>query len=632
MSLIDNINFLKNNFNNIYKKFKDYDESTNNEELELTETINGELSLLVKKDSDYISLHSRYNPTKEAQIILDEYKINMDKYKHVVFYGVGLGYIIDEFVNRYSDKDFSIYEPIDIIFNEYINRKRIQYKNLRYICVGVDEDEISKFIEDIFQHTQSGLLFLTLPSYKRIYNEKYNKFTYKLDLYVKDKITSLATNTSYQDLWIKNAIDNFEYTLNTPDIFIENKDRFKDKIGILVAAGPSLDFEIENLKYIKDNNMAFIFSISSATNALLKANIIPHAATSYDPQAGNMYGVFRKIIDDKKDNFPLIFGSTIYSDILKEYKGPLIHMVTSQDTISKYFLKNEDNLEIEIVNDASSIAVLTLELFYKLGCSKIILVGQNLSYYDGQNYASKMDEERDIEVDLNSSKIVKIKDVFGNLVPSNISYISAKNQMEAYIKLFKNVEIINTTKYGAAIEGTTYMDLAQVISKYLKKNDIDTDFYKLIYTNTNTKFLISRQEKMRNSRQDYDNLIEKIEKTLNKMVSLVRNNNFTQVDRMYGNLNTYFDSLEYNEFYKVFVLPMNRVYHKYLADKIKQVTLEKMTPFQKADIVINEYKRFIFVCKKEINGSIAELYNNLNDIIDQNTTQNYKVLETKFKI
>jgi len=33
---------------------------------------------------------------------------------------------------------------------------------------------------------------------------------------------------------------------------------FKDKPAILVSAGPSLDYEIENLRYIKENGLAYI--------------------------------------------------------------------------------------------------------------------------------------------------------------------------------------------------------------------------------------------------------------------------------------------------------------------------------------------------------------------------------------
>ncbi len=39
--------------------------------------------------------------------------------------------------------------------------------------------------------------------------------------------------------------ENFKEVLNTPNVLLEKKDQFKGKPAILVAAGPSLNEEIE---------------------------------------------------------------------------------------------------------------------------------------------------------------------------------------------------------------------------------------------------------------------------------------------------------------------------------------------------------------------------------------------------
>ena len=51
-------------------------------------------------------------------------------------------------------------------------------------------------------------------------------------------------------------------------------------------------------------------------------------------------------------------------------------MITSQDTVSNYYLKDVEGKAINIVQDAPSIAVVTVQLLYQLGFSTIILVGQ----------------------------------------------------------------------------------------------------------------------------------------------------------------------------------------------------------------------------------------------------------------
>lgn len=619
--LIDNTNFLRNKFRNIYDAFNDYRPKEYENKIEMINSVNECPTLMLKKDNDFICIHSRYNPIEEAELIIKEYEAVMQNYKHILFVGVGLGYIIEAFTKLYSNKEFSIYEPIEDTFNKYISLKKIENKNLTNLCVGQNKEEIAQFLNNVLQQTEKGLLFLYLPSYKRLFPKEYDFFSGELNLAVKRKRALLATNASFQKNWVSNSIYNFKTTLNTPDIFIENPDRFKGKTGIIVAAGPSLDFEIENLKYIKQNNMAFIFSVSSATNAMIKNNIEPHAVLSYDPGQGNMIGVFRKIIDENDDKFPLIFGTSIYSDIVKEYRGPMAHMITEQDTISQYYLQNTDGKKFEKVNDAPSIAVLALELLYKLGCSKIILVGQNLSYYKGQNYSSDMDKERNINIDLNSNSIIKLKDVYGNEVESSITYISAKEQMEAYIKIFnKKIEIINTTKYGAAIEGTTFKNLDEIIEEDLKKDDIDVNFYHQKNTDYDIEYLKSKQEAMNKNYKEYNSIIKDIESTLYKMTTVVRNNNFKQLEHSYSSLNILYNKLTENDFFTVFVYPVVRVSWQYFSDKIKDIS-PRTSQLKRADIIINEYRRFIFVCKKAIKETVEDLYKHLNETIDNKIEQ-----------
>lgn len=619
--LIDNTNFLRNKFRNIYDAFNDYRPKEYENKIEMINSVNKCPTLMLKKDNDFICIHSRYNPIEEAELIIKEYEAVMQNYKHILFVGVGLGYIIEAFTKLYSNKEFSIYEPIEDTFNKYISLKKIENKNLTNLCVGQNKEEIAQFLNNVLQQTEKGLLFLYLPSYKRLFPKEYDFFSGELNLAVKRKRALLATNASFQKNWVSNSIYNFKTTLNTPDIFIENPDRFKGKTGIIVAAGPSLDFEIENLKYIKQNNMAFIFSVSSATNAMIKNNIEPHAVLSYDPGQGNMIGVFRKIIDENDDKFPLIFGTSIYSDIVKEYRGPMAHMITEQDTISQYYLQNTDGKKFEKVNDAPSIAVLALELLYKLGCSKIILVGQNLSYYKGQNYSSDMDKERNINIDLNSNSIIKLKDVYGNEVESSITYISAKEQMEAYIKIFnKKIEIINTTKYGAAIEGTTFKNLDEIIEEDLKKDDIDVNFYHQKNTDYDIEYLKSKQEAMNKNYKEYNSIIKDIESTLYKMTTVVRNNNFKQLEHSYSSLNILYNKLTENDFFTVFVYPVVRVSWQYFSDKIKDIS-PRTSQLKRADIIINEYRRFIFVCKKAIKETVEDLYKHLNETIDNKIEQ-----------
>ena len=180
---------------------------------------------------------------------------------------------------------------------------------------------------------------------------------------LKDKKSGIYTSYAFQKRWIINSMKNFGDVLSTPNIIIKKKGQFKDKPAILVAADPSLNEEIENLKYIKENGLAYIFSVGSDINTLIYHDICPDAACTYDPTENNQK-VFAKVKESGIKDIPMIFGFSVGYETLIDYPGEKYHMITSQDTVSNYFLKTEESDRLEIVLDAYSIAVVTLQLLY----------------------------------------------------------------------------------------------------------------------------------------------------------------------------------------------------------------------------------------------------------------------------
>ena len=63
------------------------------------------------------------------------------------------------------------------------------------------------------------------------------------------------------------------------------KEKFK-KTYFISSSGPSLE-DIENIRYIKEHGLAYIFSVGSAISVLINNNIYPDAACTYDPTVNN---------------------------------------------------------------------------------------------------------------------------------------------------------------------------------------------------------------------------------------------------------------------------------------------------------------------------------------------------------
>ena len=146
---------------------------------------------------------------------------------------------------------------------------------MKDIILADNELDIKKFFNQLVDKASGKYIHVVLSSHKNIFNEEYERFLELFKETIKDKKTSIGTNLAFQERWILNSMKNFKEVLNTPNILLEKKGAFKNKPAILVAAGPSLNEEIENIKQIKEKGLAYIFSVGSAINTLIHNNIYP---------------------------------------------------------------------------------------------------------------------------------------------------------------------------------------------------------------------------------------------------------------------------------------------------------------------------------------------------------------------
>lgn len=620
MSEIDNINFLRNRFKNIYDRFKNYDKEIEN--IFFEDTISQDPTLLVYKNSNYLSLHSRYSPLDEAETILNEYKNEIEKNDYIVFYGIGFGYIVEMFDKLYPNKKFAIYEPIEELFYLCMCNKNICYKNLDCIGTGNQVADMEKFLDKVFEEDERKVFFVWLPAHSRIFNEEYKNFKELLSSYIKNKRVNLYGFKLYQEKWLENSVHNFECNLNTPDIFWACKDYFKGKTAVIAAAGPSIEFDIENLKMIQKNNMAVIFAIGSGLKVLLKNGIKPDAVISYDPNPANYNSVFKEVTEE----IPLIYGTSINLDILENYDALKFHFVVNRDTVSPYYLKDKEDMYI--VSDAPSVATVAVEVLAKLGFSRIIFAGQNLAFYNEKLYPQDMYKEKN-ELYKVPKDLIIVKDVYGREVRTTVAFDFARRQIETYIQIFKDIEFINSTKGGAYIAGVPFMNMEDIISQKLEKNNVCVNFEEFLEEHYDTEYMKNQKNLMDNSKNQYKVLTNTIFECLKKIKSLARNKNIVQLDNTYIKLNQIYTEIWQNDYFNIYIKPMNEVAYTYFDNNMPNITKDK-NYITKAEKVINEFNRFFKICENSEKNKINYLYKNIDRVIEENSGEfrgGYKLTE-----
>jgi hypothetical protein len=622
MNYSENMNYLLKNFNSVYSQINQLNENQKSDENLIVEKSKNNL-LTLKKDGKYI--HSKYDPLKEAEKIINDYSKEIENYEYIFFYGVGLGYHIENFIKKYPEKKIILYEPDKEIFYNYLkygNLNKINNKNILNIYLKHIE---SSFFNYLMKKYSFNFFILYLTSYKNIFSKEYDFFCASIKKFVEDKKNNIHVNYSMQKKWIENSMKNFKKVLTTPNILLDKKKYFKGKTAIIAAAGPSLNEEIDNLKYIKNNRLAYIFSVGSAINTLIHYKLFPDAAITYDPFKFNS-NVFKTLKSNTITEIPLIFGSSVYHGVIEDYPGKMIHMITSQDTISNYFLKPKNEKEkIDFVFDAPSISVISLQLLFKLEFNRIIFVGQNLAFKENKYYSEGINWGKSYA----KQKKLLTKDVYGNDISTNKSFKLFKEDLEKFIKAYKEnkyfeeVVIINSTKGGAHIEGTVFKTLEEVIKDYLKDKVVNENWYNIEEIEYDLNYLKEKKLELKIDFNKVVQLISELEKYLIKIKKLSKNRNLNQIEKMYLLLDNLFDKIIKNKYFNLFIIPMNRLQYEFLDMEINKINSLK-DPYKKSEKVIEEFEKFMFLCKKdyeytipifeEINENIVKILKERDDI------------------
>ena len=225
MILVDNINILKTRYPKTWDKIKDYEDNLGSNYIKIEETKKEFKTLSINKDGKDMYMHSKYNPSREAETIVDEYE-NIEKGTNVIFYGTGLGYHIDAFLEKYPNVNYYVYEPIPEVLYAYLSSKSLKElpsKNLMDIVAGLDEEEIANYLGNFIDKNRGDVQIVELPIHKQIFPSEYKKFLELFKKIIKDKRSGIHTDYVFQKRWIINSMKNFKEVLSTPNIIIEKK-------------------------------------------------------------------------------------------------------------------------------------------------------------------------------------------------------------------------------------------------------------------------------------------------------------------------------------------------------------------------------------------------------------------------
>ena len=435
-------------------------------------------------------VHNRQNPLGEAREVFAG--AQNDPVSIHLIYGLGLGYLFQVAAIN-SQGTVILYEPdMNILWTAFslvdfsadILRKNV------YVVSNYDE-----LYEVMYQKSgmKNSPQLLSIPSQREYDPDGFEELVTKLQEAVGSFMLDLKFTKEkfYPSLLM--LLKNIPHLVKeTPLAYF--KDAYKGKTAVVVSAGPTLDRNIETLKKNRDKYILFV--VGTALKTVVANGLKPDFVCIIE-----MYNSLRQLENVDLSDINFITEPYSYPELRNcSFKNIYAH-ISANSPINHWWAEITGE-NIEEYWSKGTVSYTALNCARLLGCSKIILVGQDLAYIGGQCY-SKDSSYKDLVCELNKdsgrweitakdfekfasaissaespeerAEIAKrrlrnlngslyyVKGIKGDMLPTESVYAAFVTPLSQYAHHFNDRHYINTSLVGAQIDGFENMPLEDAL-------------------------------------------------------------------------------------------------------------------------------------------------------------------------
>ena len=267
------------------------------------------------------------------------------------------------------------------------------------------------------------------------------------------------TNAHFADKVLSNTVLNLKFLKESNYIDeIRQNISVKGKAAIIVAAGPSLDKNIGELKKARDR--AFIMAVDSVIGRLDAEGIFYDCIVSVDPDKKT--GALEEY-DHWKD-IPMFCDIASKYEITSLHRGKKI-WYTGAGLLSELYSGQGLSFDGE-ARCGGSVATVAFSIAEYLGFGTIILVGQDLAYQGDSSHAGGV---REYELKNEEASVRYVDGIGGEQVKSRFDWIYYREWFEERIVYNKDIKVVDATEGGALIHGSQVCSLAEAIERYCRE-------------------------------------------------------------------------------------------------------------------------------------------------------------------
>lgn len=437
------------------------------------------------------ALCSKRNPQREADAWAEKYDPQDSGFLGIL--GFGLGHHLKSLHNTHQNRSVLLcFEPDVELLRAVLERiDHSQWINESIFMLATDPNDaptITQLITNAEAFVATGVELAAHPPSQRRLDDSANQFSSTLLNVVRSTRTHLITVLAHSGITLRNILMNTGTYASSVGI-TPLKDACKDRTAILIAAGPSLKRNLHLLENPAIREQFVIIAVQTMLKPLLERGIKPHFITALDHHEISKR-FYEGLTAQDVQGVRLIAEPKANAAIIEAFPGEILCTTEPQldELLGEDLYKDMGQLPA-----GATVAHLNYYLARYMGCSNIILIGQDLGFTDGQYYASgasihkvwsgELSEHRTLEM-FEWERIARMKNLLRVKQDIHDRHIYTDEQMSTYIAQFENdfqsdthadsnLRIINATEGGVKIAYTEVMTLQDALKQCLNTQPIN---------------------------------------------------------------------------------------------------------------------------------------------------------------
>jgi len=449
-----NLSILKQKQASVYGLIQNTKED---DSIEIIQTRKGLPVPVVNVSGKKLSVHSRFDPVKEAERFSEG--IDPEKHDLYIVFGFGFAYHIEQIITRTGvDSTVLVVER-----NAAMIRKAMENRDLAFllrderliILVDPKEDDIADVLKGRSSRRAS---FLTHRGSYHLDPDYYSNLNGIARSYLSTKEVNIATLAKFEKTWSSNIAGNIREFYSNPGA-VSFYGRFSGLPAIVVAAGPSL---YRSLDFIRENaDRAVIISVDTAYRILKKNGIEPHFCMAVDPQVINA----RYFEGAEQGKTILAADPTVHPSVFRLFNGRYIFTGVAFEMMK--WIEKITGGKGDLAH-GGSVSTNAYDFAKRLGVSSVYMVGQDLSFTEGLAHSpgSYLDEQVHLKTNrfynvqmFNRTQLTSLPPLYIKGIRSEKVHTNRKMMVfYAWFEKRNDQSLYNLTYNGAFINGISHLN------------------------------------------------------------------------------------------------------------------------------------------------------------------------------